>query len=48
MIGKVPWGAAGTSPILAIGMFLMTEVPTIGAEAAPSAEIAVSVEAEGR
>jgi hypothetical protein len=32
MIGKVPFGVAGTSSMLAIGMYLITGVPSIGAE----------------
>jgi hypothetical protein len=33
MIGKVPFGVAGTSSMLAIGIYLITGVPSIGAEA---------------
>jgi hypothetical protein len=32
MIGKVPFGVAGTSSMIAIGIYLITGVPSIGAE----------------
>ena len=33
MIGKVPFGVAGTSPFIAVGIFLFTEIPSLEAEA---------------
>jgi len=43
MIGKVPWGVAGTSPFLAVGIFLFTEIPSLGAEAVPACDTGIAV-----
>jgi hypothetical protein len=46
MIGKVPYGVAGTSPFLAIGIFLITEFPALGAEASALAPCSITVTAD--
>ncbi len=43
MIGKVPYGVAGTSPFLAIGIFLITEFPALGAEGPVEAPSSIAV-----